>query len=221
VLETGEPLKGWRDTFFGADGRAVPVETFASALRSLTGDIDGLVVSFRDISKQQQLEGQLEYAAQHDSLTGAFNRHFFDALFEREHAHAARRGEPLSLMLLDVDHFKTVNDRYGHLVGDEVLKALVRHLAERLRGSDILARWGGEEFALLLPETTLDGAVALAESLRASVEHAELAAGLPPLTISIGVTRILSGVDLASSFHRADEALYRAKSSGRNRVCAV
>lgn len=221
VLESGEAIKGLRDMFLRADGQPLSVETFVSPLRGLTGEIEGTVVSFRDITEQLELEAQLEYTAQHDHLTGALNRHVFETLFEREHARVERQGEPLALMLLDIDHFKAINDRYGHEVGDRVLKSLVQHLSGRLRGGDILTRWGGEEFALLLPDTDLEGALALAEMLRRSVADSALAAGLPRVSISIGVTLVVSGTKRSSVFQQVDEALYQAKHLGRNRVCAI
>lgn len=219
VMQTDEPLKAWRDTFFRADGQPLSVESFATPLHGMFGEIEGVVVIFRDISRQLTLEAQLEHAAYHDRLTGAFNRHFFDRLVEKEIARSGRRGEPLSLLIVDIDHFKRVNDKHGHLVGDDVLKELVSHILERVRESDVLARWGGEEFALLLPDTSLDGAKALAESLRASVEATEFGEVLTGLTISLGGTQIWAGDSPKAGFRRADEALYKAKGSGRNRVC--
>lgn len=219
VMQTNEPLEAWRDIFFRADGAPLPVESFANPIIGLTGQSEGVVVVFRDISQQVSLEAQLEHAAHHDRLTGAYNRHFFDQLAERECLRCLRRGEPLSLVILDIDHFKDVNDRHGHLAGDEVLKNLVRHISDRMRGNDVLTRWGGEEFALLLPDTTLEGARALAEKLRASVAEARLADQVPRLTISLGVTRICPGGTPAEGFMRADRALYAAKRAGRNRVC--
>ncbi|MGC9458153.1 MAG: sensor domain-containing diguanylate cyclase [Halothiobacillaceae bacterium] len=218
VMQTGTPLQAWRDIFFQADGQPLSVESFASPIRDLTGEIAGGVVVFRDISRQLALEEKLEHAAHHDRLTGAFNRHFFDRLVEKEYHRCTRRDEPLSLVIVDIDHFKDINDQHGHLVGDEVLKQLVRHLSERMRSSDVLTRWGGEEFALLLPDTSLEGAAALAEMLRASVAEARLGEDFPQLTISLGVTRLCPGGAIQEGFRRADEALFEAKRSGRNRV---
>lgn len=218
VMQSDEPLEAWRDTFVRADGEPLPVEIFATPLRSLVGAREGLVVAFRDISRQLSLEAQLEHAAHHDRLTGAFNRHFFDTLMEQECHRSRRISAPLSLLIFDIDHFKQINDQYGHLVGDEVLRQLVRHIRERLRKSDVLTRWGGEEFAILLPETPLEGACALAEHLRVSVAADRLGNDLPPVTISVGVTTVEPQREPQKSFQRADEALYAAKRSGRNRV---
>ncbi|MHA7817545.1 MAG: sensor domain-containing diguanylate cyclase [Pseudohaliea sp.] len=224
ALAQGVPLKGWRDTFYPGypgypgDGEPVAVEFFAVPLKGLAGEADGMVITFRDISRQLALETQLRVAAQRDRLTGAFNRHYFDTLIDRERARAARGDERLCLVLLDVDHFKAVNDEHGHLVGDEVLRALVNHLSGRLRRSDILIRWGGEEFALVLPATALAGARALAEGLRDSVQAGPLAAGLPTVTVSAGVTELPPDGDLERALKQADDALYVAKREGRNRV---
>ncbi|MEA3643381.1 MAG: sensor domain-containing diguanylate cyclase [Lamprobacter sp.] len=218
VMATGEPLKAWRDTFYRCDGSPLDVELFASPMRGLPGAVEGLVIAFRDLSAQLALERKLESAAQRDGLTGAFNRDFFDTLLEHEYARATRQRQPVSLLLLDIDHFKSINDTYGHLMGDEVLKAVVIHVQEQLRGTDVLTRWGGEEFALLLPGTTLEGAQTLAETLRASIASKPLGADLPPITVSLGVAQFdIDGND-QDAFQRADEALYAAKEDGRNRV---
>ena len=219
VLQTEKPLKAWRDTFFRADGKPLSVESYATIIQGLFNETNGVVVVFREITQQLAIEEELEHAAHHDRLTGAFNRHFFDRLVEKECARSARLGAPLPLLLLDIDHFKRINDEHGHLAGDEVLKQLVNHISQRVRETDILTRWGGEEFALLLPDTSLEGARELAESLRTSVEATELVEGLPKLTISLGGTRIHTDESPKASFRRADEALYKAKDSGRNKVC--
>lgn len=221
VLETGVSLKGVRQIFARADGRALPVKAFVSALPGLTGEIDEVIVSFRDISERQALEAQLEHQATQDPLTGALNRPVFETLLAREHARAERQGEPLSLMLLAIDHFKTINERHSHATGDQVLKALVHHLSARLRSNDLLTRWDGKAFALLLPDTPLEEALAVADVLRASVADAALDAGLPPVTISIGVTLMVAGADPERIFQQAIQALDNAKREGRNRVCAI
>lgn len=219
VLQTSKPLNAWRDTFFRADGKPLSVETYATIIQGIFNETKGMVVVFREITQQLAIEKELKDAAHHDRLTGAFNRHFFDRLFEKECARSARLGEPLSLLILDIDHFKRINDEHGHLAGDEVLKQLVNHISQRVRETDILTRWGGEEFTLLLPDTSLEGARELAESLRTSVEATELVEGLPKLTISLGGTRIRTNESAKASFRRADEALYKAKDLGRNQVC--
>lgn len=183
----------------------------------------------------QRLEASnrlLEELALQDGLTGAVNRRGFDQALERETAAAVRRGSPLSLLLLDVDHFKLYNDHLGHLAGDDCLRAVADLLRSGLRGGDLLARYGGEEFAVLLPDADVDDAVALAERLRHDVQAGGLRHPASPtaeaVTISIGVatmTRIISVAHAAGARARmladADAALYRAKERGRNRVEAA
>lgn len=157
-----------------------------------------------------------------DGLTQVHNkRYLFDAL-EREVVRARRHGRDLGLLMFDIDHFKQVNDEYGHLAGDSVLKDLVRVVKERIRRDEILARYGGEEFAIILPETKLDGALALAESIRARIAEARFTfqGQVIPISVSIGIA-IFDERDrnAAELIQRADEQLYLAKRGGRNRVC--
>lgn len=157
-----------------------------------------------------------------DGLTQVHNkRYLFDAL-EREVVRARRHGRDLGLLMFDIDHFKQVNDAYGHLAGDAVLKDLVSVVKERIRRDEILARYGGEEFAIILPETQLEGALALAESIRMRVAQARFSfqGQVIPISISIGIA-ILDERDrnAADLIQRADEQLYQAKRGGRNRVC--
>ncbi len=150
-----------------------------------------------------------------DGLTGVSNRRVFEETLRREAARATRTGEPLSLVLLDVDHFKQVNDRHGHQVGDDVLRHVGRVLADAGRGSDLSARYGGEEFAVLLPACDGPEAVAVADRLRAG-----LAAGAPvPITASAGVATLGAGAPTPEALvGAADGALYEAKGAGRDRA---
>jgi len=166
---------------------------------------------------------KLEYQAHMDFLTGIANRRHFVECAEIELARSQRYGSPLSLLMLDVDFFKQVNDRYGHKTGDVVLQRLTQALQQKLRPMDMLGRLGGEEFAILLPETNEAQAVEAAERLRCAVadnlitldERTQLS-----ITLSIGVTT-LSAEDqsLDGPLRRADNALYAAKRTGRNKVC--
>ncbi|MDY0884605.1 GGDEF domain-containing protein [Dongia soli] len=155
-----------------------------------------------------------------DSLTGAGNRRQFLARAEREIARARRYGQAVSVMMADIDHFKKINDTYGHESGDRALVETVRQLKRAARPETLLGRIGGEEFALLLPHADLTSAMAAAERLRDSVERIELAAEGRTfgLTISIGVCQITEGMSLEAALHQADQALYQAKRHGRNRV---
>jgi len=153
-----------------------------------------------------------------DQLTGLYNRHYFLQRAESEWERAVRSGEGFSILMSDIDHFKQVNDTLGHQVGDQVLKRLGSLVQDSVRGQDTLARWGGEEFILLLPDTPAEGAEVLAERIRSVVEEEEFpVAG--KVTISVGVaawnTRDTS---LDKTIGRADSALYRAKRNGRNQV---
>lgn len=165
--------------------------------------------------KEGYLEARLD--AHTDFLTGLRNRRYLELILERELFRVARYGRPLSLIILDLDGFKAVNDTHGHEVGDRVLKALARCLEEHLRQSDRAVRLGGEEFAVLLPETGLPQALRLAERLRQAVA----ALKVPPverLSASFGVAQASPTDSPFSLLKRADEALYRAKRAGKNRV---
>lgn len=156
--------------------------------------------------------------ARTDSLTGLANRHAAGEALQREMARFRRYATTVSVVLLDVDHFKEINDTHGHQVGDQVLVRLAALLTAGSRDSDIVGRWGGEEFVLICPETTVDGATRLAEHLRQAVA-ADRVDGLPPLTVSLGVAEGQEGDDDDSLLARADKALYEAKRTGRDRVC--
>jgi diguanylate cyclase (GGDEF)-like protein len=159
-----------------------------------------------------------------DYLTGLYNRKFFMERFMEELAWAARYLEPLSFIILDIDHFKKINDTYGHSCGDEVLKQLAQTLTSVLRAHDVLARYGGEEFVVLLSNTNEEEAGAIGEKLRNSVQAAEFYCeeGLKqlPVTISLGLATTVDMNDLTPEhlINRADAALYQAKAAGRNRV---
>ncbi|KFC61398.1 GGDEF domain-containing protein [Massilia sp. LC238] len=161
------------------------------------------------------------YAAEHDHLTGAPSRRAFFDMAERELARARRHGSGLGLLLLDADHFKRINDTYGHGVGDEVLRDLVAHTREEIRKIDYFARLGGEEFGVLLPDASFDTTRAVAERLRAALDRPATGAPAAPgaaYTVSIGLAMLEKGEDFAGLMRRADAALYAAKAGGRNRV---
>lgn len=187
------------------------------------GDIYGdrlMLCIIHDITEQRRLEQELEHAALHDALTGLLNRRQFYKLTEQGQAHHLPLTQDYSLLLIDTDRFKSINDLYGHLKGDEVLCALARTLKSCARKEDLVFRWGGEEFVLLLPRTPLETALSLAESLRASVAKISLP-GLPRFTVSIGVAQHEPNESTDELFKRVDAALYRAKNDGRNRVLAA
>lgn len=166
----------------------------------------------------------LQYESITDSLTGLKNRRYFDQRLHEEIAHSRRYRLPLSLLLIDVDHFKVVNDTYGHQIGDEVLKNLSKVILEMVRDSDIVARYGGEEIAIITPNTEKAEAILLAERLRNIVQKSTLASidatqEVVQITISIGVSTLnLVVMDKDALVEEADKALYEAKKLGRNRV---
>lgn len=157
-----------------------------------------------------------------DGLTQIYNRRYFDEQLDREISRSRRYERVLSLVMLDLDHFKEVNDTYGHLAGDSVLKQLASTVRTRIRREDVFARYGGEEFALLLPEINLAGARQLAEKVRKLVERQrfEFDKQVIPVTLSVGVSTLEPHHREPSELVRAaDEHLFEAKSQGRNRVC--
>ena len=165
------------------------------------------------IMATERLRAELEHAATHDSLTDAYTRRHMNEAIQRELERCTRHGRSMSLMLLDIDHFKSVNDVLGHQAGDQVLVQLVARTNQHLRSADLLGRFGGEEFVVLLPETSLDVAQVVAERIRMS-----LAETTGP-TVSIGITTNRTDGDTVDSLlARADAAMYRAKNNGRNRV---
>ncbi len=197
-------------------------------IRDPEGRITAVCVTLQDVTDvcitQEQLEkarAALEQASLRDGLTGLWNRRHLDAQLRHHVARALRHGESLSAILLDIDHFKRVNDTHGHLAGDQVLRIVAERLAKAVDAPDVLARYGGEEFVVLLPRTALAGAAACAEHLRATVAAAPIAfdALEIPVTISLGAAALTALATAPSDLMgRADAALYRSKQGGRNRV---
>ncbi|OOC49213.1 PAS domain S-box protein [Thioalkalivibrio versutus] len=199
------------------DGRIFPLHEIVTAIRDASGVIEYYIAMFHDISRQKELEAALEYQAFYDTLTDAANRGHFEALLEQEARRAERYADPCSLVMLDLDHFKRINDTHGHDIGDEVLRRVVATAGERLRQSDVLGRWGGEEFMVMLPSTRAEDACRLAEDLRRQVAALDLPR-VGQVTISLGVAECRRGEAIKDWIKRADDAMYRAKHSGRNRV---
>jgi diguanylate cyclase (GGDEF)-like protein len=172
------------------------------------------------IAQRTKMEEKLLYQAHTDELTGTHNRRHFLQLGRDEISRSLRYDRPLSLLLLDLDHFKAINDRFGHDTGDEVLRRFSRLCRRTLREPDILGRLGGEEFAIIIPEESLQGAIPTAERLRAAVEN-EFIDTPYGLTISIGVTEIKEDdTSISELLKRADAMMYEAKHRGRNQVIA-
>ena len=160
---------------------------------------------------------ELEYKASYDSLTNIFNRRKFEEIFTNEITRAKRYFQPLSIILLDIDYFKKVNDTYGHKTGDDVLISLSNILKNSIRSLDILARWGGEEFIIIFPNTSKENATLKAEKIRKSIEE-KIMIKKKKITCSLGVTSFIKEDTKDSMFLRVDEALYLAKNSNRNNV---
>lgn len=172
----------------------------------------------RNNELEQALQ-RIEELAMRDELTGVFNRRFLMEAIRNERQRCERTGGAFTLCILDVDHFKHVNDRHGHLAGDRVLQEIAKTASEALRQTDYFGRYGGEEFAMVLTGTIADGAMITAERVRRQIEQIDFSAIAPDfrVTVSIGIADSRSGEDSAITFKRADEALYQAKESGRNR----
>lgn len=209
------------------NGKGAYIWAVAAPLCDPQGRRVGVIEAIRDISRIKQLEAELKASnellaaqARIDFLTGIYNRRMFDGLMTAEITRSCRYDYPLSLMLMDLDHFKQVNDTQGHAAGDLVLQKLAELISGRIRNHDIFSRWGGEEFAILTPKCDEQQAAVLAEVLREMVEQYDFGNGLQ-LTISIGVTRHICGETADLFVDRADQALYQAKHQGRNRVCIL
>lgn len=167
-----------------------------------------------------ELARQFEYAAKHDALTGLANRREGGQRLKGEYARFQRTGRPFTLMLLDIDHFKRINDFCGHQAGDRIIREVANHLARNVRSIDTVARWGGEEFLVILPESGAQEAWHLAQRLREQIAaHQVLEQGRPiSATVSIGLASVRPDEELDELLRRADENLYAAKNGGRNRV---
>jgi len=181
-------------------------------------------ISDRAQAQLRDVNLTLQAASLTDPLTGLANRRHLVERFRREAMRAQRTGGPMVVLLADVDRFKAVNDTWGHETGDAVLAAIADVLQANLREYDLCGRWGGEEFLILLPETTLEGGLAVAEKLRAAVATCEPGGIMRPeieVSLSVGVTLYDADEPIETSISRADGALYEAKTAGRNRCVAA
>lgn len=194
---------------------------YRAPFRAADGRLGGSVGSVLDISERKALEEVLRYRACHDGLTDLANREYFFERGEMELERAGRFGRPLAVLMIDIDHFKPINDTYGHATGDRALRAVAQACRDALREVDNVGRIGGEEFAALLPETDPKGAEQVATRLRQAVSELQIEGENGPLrlTVSIGVATLTEGDrSLDDLLRRADRALYTAKREGRNRV---
>jgi diguanylate cyclase (GGDEF)-like protein/PAS domain S-box-containing protein len=202
------------------------VETTLRITRKVSGEIDGVVAISRDTTEQKNLEGRLTTLATEDALTGLANRRRFDERLQEEWARAYRDGKPLSLLMIDVDHFKKFNDQYGHPAGDACLRSVAKMLAgEARRPGDLAVRYGGEEFVLLLPNTEAAGCELVGESIRTELRKLCVIHVLNPpskrVTVSLGGATMWPNAQRStesSLITAADQALYAAKDGGRDRL---
>ena len=207
-------------TFVG--GQRVTERTLVDGDKIQIGVSTTLKLTLTD-DLEEEYQRRLVAAALRDPLTAVYNRRHFEERMAAEFSAARRHGSPLSLMVIDVDHFKQVNDAHGHLGGDAALKMVARVLQEAMRKEDILARYGGEEFVVLARGTDLDGATRFAERIRGHIENARCSwdGREIRLTVSIGVTQLAPGMSVQQFIDTADRGVYRAKHAGRNRVVAT
>lgn len=195
-------------------------ETTISSIKNDSGEITAFISTGKDITQRIEMEKNLEKLATTDKLTGIYNRHKFEEIFNIELNRVLRYESPLTLIMLDIDFFKKVNDVYGHDTGDYVLKEIVNIVKENIRHSDVFVRWGGEEFLVLCPETDTLSAQTLAEKLRRAIDE-NLFDKVGRLTCSFGITFYKDKESGDSFIKRADDALYKAKEEGRNRVVVI
>ncbi|HEX5670061.1 MAG TPA: diguanylate cyclase [Sulfuricurvum sp.] len=186
-------------------------------LKNEEGDISGFISSGKDVTNETAMHQEMERIATTDQLTGIFNRYKFEELYALESERSRRFSQPLSLILIDIDYFKNVNDTYGHDIGDKVLITLAKIVQNNIRKIDVFARWGGEEFLVLSPNTNFENIQILAEKLRLAVAEAEFPK-ISHITISQGISVFEEKDTFSDFFKRVDQGLYYAKEHGRNQV---
>lgn len=224
VISTGTPMKV--EVFLShKDGHRVPVQVRSTPFVNIKGNIIGAVEIFSDNTDKVtalQLVEELQAKVFLDPLTSLANRRYVEMNLQGKCDEMSRYGWQFGVIMMDVDHFKDVNDRYGHDKGDEALKMIARTLVHSSRSSDIVGRWGGEEFIAIVTNTNAQAVQAIAERYRSMVEQSALPLdeGTLSLTISAGATVALPGDDIKTVIKRADKLLYASKASGRNRVTA-
>lgn len=223
TIRSGKTYRVAEDNFISSDGRMLPVALVSTPITE-EGEIIGSVAAFHDITERKRIQEAMKYSnellekqATTDVLTGIYNRLKFNDLLLVEMQRAVRNGMPLSLIMMDIDHFKLINDTCGHQVGDNVLREIAAIVTKTIRPYDIFARWGGEEFMILSPYNGMEKTRQLAERLRAGIQRSGFA-GACAVTCSFGVAEFRQGEDDNSFTRHADAALYIAKKRGRNRV---
>jgi diguanylate cyclase (GGDEF)-like protein/PAS domain S-box-containing protein len=240
LWDTIKTKKSWHGIIrnMRKDGGQYIVDTTVVPILDVDGDITEYIAIRHDITELEETKQQLrninkamknkvdelysmtsslEEKASKDKLTGISNRDNFEELFLDEIKYARTHSKALSLMLFDIDNFKNINDTYGHQAGDNILSELANLVSNNIKTSDVFARWGGEEFVLLLPNSNIEGATALAKKLRDVIEQHQFNYS-NRVTVSFGVAQLIAEDDRTTLFQKADDALYTAKRNGRNRV---
>ncbi len=220
VLKTGMPGT-WKGYMRRKNGQRIPVESHISPIPDENGNIIGAIEVFRDISAHVALEDahrQVLHLSRRDQLTGLYNRTATAEMLKAELERAVRYKQQLSVVMIDIDHFKRVNDTYGHDIGDKVLAKIGSILRYNVRQPDIVGRWGGEEFLLIAPGSDAHSAAQLAQRSREYIHQTKFD-GIPkPITASFGVAQLDQQQSHDKLLYAADMALYQAKNSGRNKV---
>ncbi|MFY9143428.1 sensor domain-containing diguanylate cyclase [Sulfuricurvum sp.] len=241
LWDTIKAKKSWNGvvTNMKKDGSQYIVDTTVIPILDVDGDVVEYIAIRHDITELEETKQQLrninkamkhkvdelysmtntlEQKAYKDNLTGINNRENFEDIFSIEIANAKQNHLPLTLIIFDVDHFKLVNDTYGHQAGDIILIDLVKLIADNIKNGDVFARWGGEEFVILTPSTEISGACNLAENLRKLVQSHSFSYVESEMTLSFGIAQLSAEDTKKTLFEKADGALYEAKKNGRNRV---
>jgi diguanylate cyclase (GGDEF)-like protein len=203
-----------------SEGERIQVFTLDDGAKIQVGTATILQFRYQD-QREMQFHALMQTFKTHDPMTEAYNKRAFLTEIEKEAGFAKRHNQPLSLIMFDLDHFKRVNDTYGHQAGDLVLRSVARKVTETIRKEDIFARYGGEEFALLLRNTDIEGAFIIAERVRRAIEDLEVTHNgrRIPCTVSMGIARLDGSITRPSDLiEAADERLYQAKRKGRNRT---
>jgi diguanylate cyclase (GGDEF)-like protein/PAS domain S-box-containing protein len=220
VMETGMPGT-WKGYLRRKNGQRIPIESHVSPLRNNQGEAVGAVEIFRDISAHVSLEQahqQVLQMSRKDLLTGLYNRAAISELLKAEIERSRRYRQPLSAIMIDIDHFKRINDRYGHDAGDKVLAKIGAILAHNLRKPDVVGRWGGEEFLIVTPGSDSQAAATLAERLRGFIKAIPEDDTPERITATFGIAQHQAHQNHDQLLYVADQALYRGKDSGRDRV---
>jgi diguanylate cyclase (GGDEF)-like protein len=224
-VTSGEPVENYETVRERSDGTQVDVSLTESAIRDRNGKVTGASTIARDISVRLRYQEQLRQLSEQDALTGLRNRRRFERDIREQVGRAHRYGECATLMIIDVDLFKQINDHYGHRAGDKVLKSIAAALTRRLRDNDLVARVGGDEFAVLMPYARIEDAAHVADDLRRVVSACRIEVddgSEVSLSISIGVAQIDKDTpDEETVIGEADRLMYRAKEQGRTKSTQV